>query len=140
MLYCIDYQVATLPVESMELVIMKSAVFLHKVHRVHCLPRGDLLALTSVMAVSQEWWKIITQCHPRNHRNIIRQGFRHHQVLTIADIALSETKKNKIQITFLFRRKHSSLRKFLMGPPLDSQILQIAHDRNCIVKSNRLQL
>ena len=69
-----------MPLEMMELVVMKAVSSLYNVYKVRFLPRADLLTLTSVMSVCHEWWKIITQYRPRLNRRTIRQQFRQYEV------------------------------------------------------------
>lgn len=65
-----------MPTEMMELVVLKAILLLHhKVYRSRLVPRGDLLALTTIMSVCEEWWKIITDWSRKYHRRVTKYHF-----------------------------------------------------------------
>ena len=68
-------QSTEMPVELMELIISKSVVSLHAVYRIRLHPRGDLLTMTTLMSVCQQWRHILsTQRNQHRLKDYFKQS------------------------------------------------------------------
>jgi hypothetical protein len=73
------FQMFGLPLEVIEMVLMKAVIGLHARHRVHLLPRADVVSVVTVSSVCLGWCAVVSGS--RRCRREMREFLRNSKVI-----------------------------------------------------------
>lgn len=80
------FKATVFPSEIAEMILTKVIIALNINHRIHLLPRGDVIALVTVSSVCSEWYAIMFRS--KRSRRKIRNLVRHSKVISTLTLLL----------------------------------------------------